>query len=93
MAKSPSSSAEECFEMAQNLVEDKQNCFVSGSQNERKAMMIAQKNKIPYGQVLSNQQMQTLISQLFSCKECNLTPEGKKIIIKLTTDDLEKMFG
>ena len=93
VAKSPSSSAEECFEMAQNLVEDKQNCFVSGSQNERRAMMIAQKNKIPYGQVLSNQQMQTLISQLFSCKECNLTPEGKKIIIKLTTDDLEKMFG
>lgn len=56
------------------------------------ALSLAHKSAIATGQVLSNEEMDALISELFACEIPNFTPDGKVIISILEQMDLERMF-
>ena len=47
--------------------------------NEKLALKLAQNSSMTTFKILSNEEMQNLIDQLFSCEEQNYTPNGEKI--------------
>ncbi|WP_106830428.1 DNA mismatch repair endonuclease MutL [Parabacteroides pacaensis] len=56
------------------------------------ALTLANAAAIPYGKVLSNEEMDHLIAELFSSTSSSYTPDGKIIITVLSEDELEKRF-
>ena len=48
---------------------------------------------IPYGQILSGEEMENLINSLFSCSNVNYTPDGKAILCILPQTDIEHLLG
>lgn len=91
-AKPLASTADECFELAREIIEENTENLYEENAEEKRALKIAQRTKIAYNETLSVEQMQTLVSQLFSCSDCLLTPDGKKIMVKMTLDDIEQLF-
>ncbi|MFO7939461.1 MAG: DNA mismatch repair endonuclease MutL [Bacteroidales bacterium] len=59
---------------------------------EQVACSLAKASAIGYQQNLSQQEMQGLFDNLFACSTPNYTPDGKKIISILRSDELEKRF-
>ena len=59
---------------------------------ENIAMTIATRAAIPYGRVLNDQEMKTLIADWRSLKSGRYAPNGKIIAVVLTLDQLGKMF-
>jgi len=57
------------------------------------ALSLAQSVAIPYGQVLSNAEMEQLVNELFACSNVNYTPNGKSILAILPQSDIEKLLG
>jgi DNA mismatch repair protein MutL len=67
-----------------------------GIENElqhRIALVMARNTSIVTGQVLTNQEMEALLGELFKCQNPNLTPTGKVIVSVLENSQIEKMFG
>ena len=60
--------------------------------HENIALSLAKALAIPYGKILSREEINQLINQLFSCENHNYTPDGKIIINLLTSEELEKRF-
>jgi DNA mismatch repair protein MutL len=56
------------------------------------AICMARCAAIPRGQVLSNEEMEGLVNQLFSCNEVNYTPDGKPVLSILKQEDIEHLF-
>ena len=48
---------------------------------------------IPYGQILSDEEMENLINALFACSNVNYTPDGKAILCILPQTDIEHLLG
>ena len=44
-------------------------------------------------QVLSNEEMEALVDDLFVCRNPNQTPDGKVVVAILEQDDLDQLFG
>ena len=68
----------------------------TGVDNElqhRIALVMARNASIVTGQALSNQEMESLLAELFQCQNPNLTPTGKVIVSILEHAQIEKMFG
>ena len=61
--------------------------------NAMVALSLARSAAIPYGQVLSNDEMERLINDLFSCSNVNYTPDGKAILSILPQTDIEHLLG
>jgi DNA mismatch repair protein MutL len=59
----------------------------------RLALSLARSAAIPYGQVLTNDEMERLINDLFSCSNVNYTPDGKAILCILPQTDIEHLLG
>ena len=57
------------------------------------ALSLARHAAIPYGQVLSNDEMDALINHLFSCKDVNHTPDGKPILSIFPEQDIDRLLG
>lgn len=57
------------------------------------ALSLARAASIPYGQVLSNEEMENIINNLFQCSNVNYTPDGKSVIGILKQKDIEQMLG
>ena len=60
--------------------------------NEPLALCLARSGAIPYGQVLSNDEMENLVNQLFACQNVNYTPDGKAILTILPQQDIDSRF-
>ncbi len=45
------------------------------------------------GQVLSNEEMEALVDDLFVCRNPNQSPDGKVVVAILEQDDLDQLFG
>ena len=58
--------------------------------NEKLALKLAQNSSMTTFKILSNEEMQNLIDQLFSCEEQNYTPNGERI---WTILKVEHIFG
>jgi len=63
------------------------------SAKERLALTMARNTAVPYGQVLANEEMETVVNQLFSCSNVNYTPDGKAILSILPQQDIEQLLG
>lgn len=61
--------------------------------NDSMALTLAQAAAIPYGQVLSNEEMEDLINRLFQCSNFNYTPNGKAILCILPQSQIEQLLG
>ena len=61
--------------------------------NSRLALTMARKAAIPYGEVLSNDDMDTLVNRLFACSDVNHTPDGKAILSILPQQDIERLMA
>ena len=59
----------------------------------RLALTLARKSAISYGEVLSNDEMDTLVNHLFACSDVNHTPDGKTILSILPQEDIERLMG
>jgi len=60
--------------------------------NRSVALSLARNAAIPQGQVLSNEEMENLINQLFACTNVNYTPDGKPILCIFQQQDIEHLF-
>ena len=59
---------------------------------EKLASAMARASAIPYGKVLSKDEMENLFDSLFACSSPNYSPGGKPVIIIITLEDLDKKF-
>ena len=57
------------------------------------ALTLARKAAISYGEVLSNDEMDTLVNHLFACSDVNHTPDGKTILSILPQQEIERLMG
>ena len=61
--------------------------------NHSIALQLARSAAVTYGQVLSNDEMENIINDLFACANFNYTPDGKKILTILQQSEMERLFG
>ena len=59
----------------------------------RLALVMARSTAVVTGQLLSMQEMDSLINDLFQCANPNLTPTGKTIVSIVQQAQIEKLFG
>lgn len=57
------------------------------------SLSLARHAAIPYGQLLSNDDMDTLVNDLFACENVNYTPDGRAILCILPQHDIEQLLG
>lgn len=76
-----------------NLIADaKENNHLTSEWNELLALRLAKSSaKSSTGQ-LRQEEMSHLIDKLFVCKNSNLTPDGKKIVVIVSAEEIEKRF-
>ena len=56
-------------------------------------LSLARAAAIPYGQVLSNDEMESLVNTLFTCSNVNYTPDGSPILVILPQSDIDSLFS
>lgn len=82
------------LEMLEILIENYKNTEEAPSSGAREkvssAMAVA--SAIPYGKILTENEMEDLFDNLFACKSPNYSPKGKPVISILTLDDIDKKF-
>ncbi|MDE5418398.1 DNA mismatch repair endonuclease MutL [Labilibaculum sp. DW002] len=59
---------------------------------ENLAKSLAKASALNYGKTLSNEEMSSILDQLFACTTPNFTPDGKAIISVLESQELESRF-
>ena len=81
--------------LVRNIVADAAEKGEAGvsSQNEKLALTLARATAVPYGQLLSNEEMEAVTNQLFSCSNVNYTPDGRAILCILPQADIENLLG
>ena len=60
--------------------------------NSKVALSLAQSVAVPYGQVLSNDEMEQLVNELFACSNVNYTPNGKPILAILPQLEIDRLL-
>lgn len=56
------------------------------------ALGLARDAAIPYGQVLSNKEMENLVNELFASTNVNYAPDGKTVIAILSQNEIDHLF-
>ena len=72
-----------CKEGHEKLKEEIQNIL---------ALTLARAAAIVYGQVLTNEEMISLVDSLFACAAPNYTPDGKVVLATIREEEIEKLF-
>ena len=57
------------------------------------SLTLARNAAIPQGQVLSNDEMENLVNDLFACSNVNYTPDGKNVLCILKQQEIEHLLG
>ena len=63
------------------------------SKREKLLRSMAIQNAIKPGKILTQKEMQSLVSDLFECEITNITPNGKPTYLSFKKDEMDKMFG
>lgn len=66
---------------------------VKESVNHKLALSLARHAAVPPGQVLSNQEMENIVNELFVCENVNYTPDGKNVLCILKQQEIEHLLG
>ncbi len=56
------------------------------------ALSLARHAAIPQGQILSNEEMENIVNELFTCSNVNYTPDGKAILCILPQREIEQLL-
>ena len=56
------------------------------------ALTLARNTAVTHGQILSNEEMEAIVNQLFSCSDVNHTPDGHAILCILPQQDIEHLL-
>jgi DNA mismatch repair protein MutL len=75
------------------LEQYKHSSDIKFSKREKLVRSVAKQQAVKPGQQLTEKEMSSLISDLFSCHQCNVSPDGKPTYLEFKMDQLEKMFG
>ena len=80
--------------LVRNIIEEAmaQEGAVSGDTNVALALSMARATAVAYGQVLSNDEMESLVNQLFACANVNYTPDGHAILAILPQTDIDRLL-
>ena len=54
---------------------------------------MARSAAITYGEILSNDEMENLVNELFACENVNYTPDGHSILAILQQANIEKLLN
>lgn len=65
---------------------------ISGDKRSRLALHLAKSTAIPYGQTLGELERKYLVEKLFALSQQKYTPDGKKIFIQISEEELRKIF-
>ena len=57
------------------------------------AMSMARASAMPYGQLLTDEEMDHLVNSLFACSDVNVTPDGRHIHGILGQTEIEQLLG
>ena len=57
------------------------------------ASSLARAAAIVYGQVLSNEEVASLVDNLFACPTPNYTPDGRTVLATIKEEEIEKLFS
>lgn len=75
------------------IQEDQENGLQAlNGRSEKLAFKMAKLSSIPCGRLLSDQEMEALIVQLSETQEPTYTPDGKRVMVSLTEEELLKRF-
>lgn len=79
----------------EDLLEQFKNNMSIVKLNKRESLIssLATKAGVKPGKVLSSMEMSSIIDELFSCQNPYTAPNGKKIFVKSSIDDIEKLFN
>lgn len=79
----------------EKLLEEYKNSPVDARKKakEQIAMSLAKASAIDYGIELKQVEIDQLIDDLFACATPNFSPDGKKVLTIIPTDDIEKSFA
>ena len=61
--------------------------------NHQVALSLARHAAIPYGQQLTNEEMDVVVNNLFVCDNVNYTPDGKAVLCILPQADIEHLLA
>lgn len=59
---------------------------------EKASRAVAKAAAIPYGRILEQEEMRTLVDRLFACSHPNYSPTGKKVLTIIQTEEIEKIL-
>ncbi len=82
-------------ELVRNMVHTamEKGCDVKEETQSMLASTLAQAAAIVYGQVLSNDEMSSLVDSLFACPSPNYTPDGHVVLATICGEEIEKLFS
>lgn len=66
---------------------------IADETNSSLALTLARNAAIPFGQVLSNDEMENIFNSLFASSNPNYTPDGKNILCILKQNEIEHLLG
>ena len=60
--------------------------------NRQLALSLARAGAVSYGELLSNDEMESIVNALFACENATYTPDGKKILSIMPQQDIDKLM-
>ena len=81
-------------ELLEKILDNYKKNMLELNQDQRVTLAMAMASNLAQGasKTLAQEEMEALVSQLFSSSMPDMAPSGKKIINILGTDDIEKLF-
>lgn len=81
--------------LVRNIVEDavSRGHVSSEELHSALALSIARHSAVPVGQLLTNEEMEKIVNELFACSNVNYTPNGKTILAILPQQNIEQLLG
>ncbi len=81
--------------IVEKLLEEYKNSPVDARAKAREqiALSLAKASSLDYGVELKQEEVDHLIDNLFACSTPNFTPDGKKVLTIIPTNDIEKSFA
>jgi len=81
--------------IVEKLLEEYKNSPVDAKAKakEQIAMSLAKASALDYGMELKKEEVDHLIDNLFACSTPNFSPDGKKVLTIIPTEDIEKSFA